>query len=380
MTRFYRYALPLLLLVLLPLSSQAAAPAPCRAWPEWQQFRDHFMDPGGRIVDRAAADRRSTSEGQAYGLFFALVAHDRKAFERILEWTEDNLAQGDLTARLPAWLWGHDGKGAWQVLDANSASDADVWLAYTLAEAGRLWQMPAYSALAELLAARILREESAVLDPYGPALLPGPQGFSPAAGQYRLNPSYLPLPVLQGLATLYPDSDWAALARGSLALLHDSSPHGFAPDWVLHTDGKALRPDPEHGATGSYDAIRVYLWAGMLPDSDARRTELLAHFDAMAQHLARHGTPPLKTDSQRGTAEGVGPTGFSAALLPLLAARSDTELLRQQKLRLAARDPQARTDNYYDQVLLLFSSGWMTQRYRFDASGRLLPERGCKAH
>ncbi|KAG1316525.1 hypothetical protein G6F63_016033 [Rhizopus arrhizus] len=38
--------------------------------------------------------------------------------------------------RLPAWLWGREAKGGWQVLDSNPASDSDLWLAYALLEAG----------------------------------------------------------------------------------------------------------------------------------------------------------------------------------------------------------------------------------------------------
>ena len=78
-------------------------------------------------------------------MFFALVANDHARFDRMLAWTEVNLAQGDLTLHLPAWYWAKDSSGKWKVQDPNSASDADVWMAYTLLEAGRLWNSPRYS-------------------------------------------------------------------------------------------------------------------------------------------------------------------------------------------------------------------------------------------
>jgi endoglucanase len=62
-------------------------------------------------------------------MFFALVANDSGRFEGLLRWTELNLASGDLTAHLPAWLWGKDSQNRCHVLDENSASDADVWMA-----------------------------------------------------------------------------------------------------------------------------------------------------------------------------------------------------------------------------------------------------------
>jgi endoglucanase len=32
----------------------------------------------------------------------------------------------------------------WAVIDTNSASDADIWIAWSLLEAGRLWKHPDY--------------------------------------------------------------------------------------------------------------------------------------------------------------------------------------------------------------------------------------------
>ncbi len=80
-----------------------AAGGECKVWPAWESFRGHFINDSGRVVDPSSG--QTTSEGQSYALFFALAANDRTAFDRILRWTEDNLASGDLTSRLPAWRW-----------------------------------------------------------------------------------------------------------------------------------------------------------------------------------------------------------------------------------------------------------------------------------
>jgi endoglucanase len=152
-------------------------------------------------VGRRPGDRRRLRRfahgigGQAYGLFFALVANDRRTFDTILAWTENNLAQGDLSAHLPAWL-GRAPDGAWRVLDANAASDADLWIAYTLVEAGR-WHERSYPRAA-LLAKRVLDTETASVPGLGLTLLPGPTGFKLANGQWRVNPSYSPPQVIRG--------------------------------------------------------------------------------------------------------------------------------------------------------------------------------------
>ena len=77
-------------------------------WPLWEAYTQRFIDGQGRVIDRSAGDR-TTSEGQAYAMFFALVDDDKAHFGKLLDWTEANLAGGDLTARLPAWSWGKTG-------------------------------------------------------------------------------------------------------------------------------------------------------------------------------------------------------------------------------------------------------------------------------
>ncbi|MFL6704996.1 MAG: glycosyl hydrolase family 8, partial [Paraburkholderia graminis] len=95
--------------------AQSTALAVSADWPAWEQFRRKFVSPDGRVIDVGSDDDRTVSEGQSYGLFFALVANDRASFDRLLHWTENNLAEGDLTAHLPAWLWGRGQDGKWGV-------------------------------------------------------------------------------------------------------------------------------------------------------------------------------------------------------------------------------------------------------------------------
>src|SRR5262245_56480759 len=129
-------------------------------WPLWRSYAARFLDDQVRVIDRDAGDR-TTSEGQAYAMFFSLVANDRSRFDRLLAWSERNLAGGDLGSRLPSWLWGRAPNGEWRVLDANSASDADLWMAYTLLEAGEAWAEPRYRQLGAALAGRIAEQEVA---------------------------------------------------------------------------------------------------------------------------------------------------------------------------------------------------------------------------
>ncbi|MBN8791377.1 MAG: cellulase [Stenotrophomonas nitritireducens] len=349
-------------------------PSACAAagWPAWRVLADSSLSADGRMIDRSQDDLRSTSEGQSYALFFALVDNDQALFDRILGWTANNLAGGDMGKRLPAWLWGRDAKGGWSVLDANPASDSDLWLAYGLLEAGRLWHRPALTRTGQDMLAQVRSTEIVDLPGLGPMLLPGPQGFV-EDGATRVNPSYLPLPLLRRFAAVDRDGPWAALAGNTLELLRQTAPHGFAPDWAAWRDG-AFVADPAKGAVGSYDAIRCYLWAGMLSPRDRLFRAQLQALSGPLRRLRDGGAMWEKVDTRSGAGEGEGGYGFRAALLPYLLAQGERTLA--QALRSSLPTPeQQRSDApaYYAQMLSLFGHGWAEGRYRFAADGQLQP-------
>ncbi|RDI99563.1 cellulase [Dyella solisilvae] len=354
-------------------------------WPDWRQFKQAMVSSDGRVIDASTPQQVTVSEGQAYALFFALVANDRATFDRVLTWTQNNLAQGDLTAHLPAWIWGRldskaakDGAGGkepgWGVLDANPASDADLWIAYSLLEAGRLWCERSYTALGTLLARNILDHETAVLPDLGRTLLPGSVGFHPQDDLWRLNPSYVPLQVIQRMATALPaQAEWKELRGSSKRLVTETAPHGFSPDWVLFRRGHGFLPDEQTKAESAYNAIRVYLWAGTLAQDAPDRAGVLPTFQPLADFVAAHGYPPERVDTQTGTAgSNAGNAGFSAAVAPYLAALGRNDLAQAQTQRtrtLAQQQPLG----YYSSVLALFGLGYLDGLYRFNADGAVVP-------
>lgn len=343
-------------------------------WAHWEAFREHFISEDGRVIDHTS-DARSTSEGQAYGLFFALVADDRELFDLLLSWTENNLAAGDLKSNLPGWLWGQDEDGTWHLLDANSAADADVWMIYALLEAGRLWGEPRYYELAGVMAARVVETEVVELPDLGPMLLPGPSGFVLAEGTWRFNPSYMPLQVLRRLQQAYPDGPWEGIAETTVVLLSASSAHGCAPDWIGYQDGAGFVADPVTGAVGSYDAIRTYLWAAMLHDEEPAKGVLGHRLSALGQHWRAQRTLPPSVKPFEGTfSSDKASVGFFGALLPEVDTWSDAELsaLIRQHIQFERNgDLYGGSPDYYDHNLLLFGLGYAEHRFRFERDGRL---------
>ena len=124
--------------------------ASAHAWPMWDSFKAANIDKSYRVIDYSDERAITTSEGQSYAMFFALVADDRETFDKLLEWTEKNLAKGDITKNLPSWLWGKTNQG-WGIIDSNNATDSDLWIAYDLLEAARIWNVPEYAAKAHAL-------------------------------------------------------------------------------------------------------------------------------------------------------------------------------------------------------------------------------------
>jgi endoglucanase len=366
----------LAVLLVLVGHSQASPAAPV-GWPLWNAFAESFVDAQGRVVDRDAKDR-TTSEGQAYALFFSLVANDRERFDHILEWTVDNLAQGDLTRQLPAWLWGaNSAKAAWSVMDANSASDADLWLAYTLVEAGRLWGSHQLHDLGLAVGRRIEAEEIGQLAGFGPMMVPGKTGFRRVDGA-RVNASYLPPQLVMRMAGEMPEAHWAEVLDGVPAVWRGGTVGGFVSDWTDWQEkrGFSAWAAPGNEPRASYDAIRVYLWAGMLPPRFPNREAFYAPLEAMVKHLRTSDAPPEEVAAD-GALRGTGPLGFSAAVIPLLTSLGETKPLGVQKKRLQQEFNvetrlYGRPARYYDQCLALFSTGWSDNRFRFDENGQLI--------
>ncbi len=379
LSRFGRGSAALFLLACSLLSSGCKA----EPWPLWESYSAKFLDGQGRVINHSANDV-STTEGQAYAMFFALVTDDRIRFTKLLDWTETNMAGGDLTLRLPAWNWGKAQDGSWRVLDANSAGDADLWMAYTLCEAGRLWKVERYRKLGEVLASRVARQELTLVPGLGTTLLPGPDGFHPQPSTWYLNPSYLPPMLLAYFAGKQPQTPWKQ-ALASLPGMLGAGGGGYVMDW-LKADKGTLKPSPTPAAAqesqgdaaplGSYDAIRVYLWMGMANSRTPAVKESLASMRGMAAYLNTHGTPPLRVDPDGKVLDADAPAGFSAAVIPYLHALHLPSLEKAQNDRLqATRDTGSglygRGGEYYDQNLALFATGWAEQRFRFQSDGQL---------
>lgn len=364
--------------VLLLLLVHTACQAARDPWPEWKAYKEAFVSKDGRVIDHSTDDLRTVSEGQAYCLFFALVAADKAAFDQILTWTENNLAQGDLGRNLPAWHWAK-GPNGWGVQDSNSASDADLWLSYTLLEAGRYWSEPRYTQKAKQLGDLILSQESLWVDGLGKALLPGKTGFVQADGSVKLNPSYAPSFVLARLAEAWPDdSRWAEMYLANQQLLLSASRAGLYPDWISYQNG--IPVEDANLTEGDFDAIRVYLWLGISPESDPILGSLKQMVKPFTDAIFKSQSVPLQWNPKAGSrSQDSGPQGFQWALRPLLEMQSREDQGKRAGLKTWKLPDLAALKNvddwraygYYSGALSLFAQGALSGQYAIHQHGKL---------
>jgi endoglucanase len=345
----------------IPCSAEASS---CDgSWPLWQSFVKSYVLPSGRVVD-LSEQAISTSEGQSYAMFSALVANDRVQFDHLLNWTINNLAQGDLKRHLPSWRWGRTNEGGWKVLDINSASDADIWIAYSLFHAAKKWGSNYYKELATAMLRNIAKREVVDLPGVGSMLLPAPYGFSLTSDTWRLNPSYLPVQLLRYFALVDKEGPWNEMAQNTLLMIAATSRKGLVPDWVLYSVNKGFYLDAERGGYTGYDAIRVYMWWTMLSKRDPLYNAIRPYLVEAAQYVQDETHLPERISLLNGIQEGWASSGIEAAWAPFRS------VVFGQKHKIPTSFEVG--DKYYDAVLGLLVYGWLEQRYQFEFNGGLL--------
>ncbi len=252
---------------------------------QWHAFTRFFLTPDGRIFD-SGNENISHSEGQGYGMLFAVAYDDRETFDRIWAWTRLNLQVRE--DALFAWKWTPKSDGRGGTVELNNASDGDLLIAWALYRAFLQWRDPAY-ALAATQILDDLRQTNFVSSEIGLVLLPGTEGF--VHGQrLTLNPSYFIFPAFEDLSHLIFRREMKKLGTSGKVLCADGGFGSFqlSPDWVW-LEGKtfSLPLASDFPPVFGYNAIRVPLhiaWSN--PKSD-----LLAPFVAYWQTVEKSGEP-----------------------------------------------------------------------------------------
>jgi endo-1,4-beta-D-glucanase Y len=329
----------------------------------WESYVARFIA-GGRVID-PGRDGATTSEGQSYALLRAVYADDRATFDAVWTWTEANLQQ---PGGLLAWLYGRRDDGADGVIDAGSASDADVDTALALLLASRRWAEPVYEQAAQRMLAGIWEQETALAGGQR-VLVAGDWARGHDGRPPVVNPSYLAPYAYRIFAEADPGRPWLELVESSYALLEQlhgderfGGPKGLLPTWVgLDPETGALVPaeNVEGAEQFGYDGLRApwrltldWLWY-----RDERAKAALGRFQHLRETLEREGRLAAAYGLDGAPLADHESIAMYAGLTPaLLFSGGDTIAFQVFEQKLAGvyvedgsgaywGDP----DNYYDQ-------------------------------
>lgn len=258
------------LTVALPFLAEGAASAETMSSlfsTYWSSFQKRFLSADGRVID-TGNHGISHSEGQGYGMLFAVHAGDQHIFDKMWEWTQTNLAQPNCTLH----SWKYVPNAAINVPEPNAATDAELMIALALTRASLRWNEPALLQQASQLFTDIRLLLTTQIHGLN-LLLPGQVGFT-YPDHVIINPSYYLFPALQAAAEVDASPQWRRISANGLDVLARAhfGKWQLPPDWVRvsKSDG-TLTPAPGWPPRFSYDAIRVPLylaWGKQLSQAD----------------------------------------------------------------------------------------------------------------
>lgn len=242
----------------------------------YKYYKREFVSKDGRVMDPERKNI-SISEGQSYFLQRAVAANDPKTFDLTYKWTKKHLQRID---KLFSWLWGedkHDKNGKYKVLDRNSASDADVNIAFALILAHERWGDKKYLNEAKPIISSIWRNETKRIGKYR-VLMPG---YAQAKSyKIEINPSYFHPYAFKFFKKYDKWHNWDEIIDSSFYYIMQSSAKtktGLPPNWFLIENGQIVLEDNEK-SDFSYDAVRVfkkYYW-DYIRTGDMRDLKVLA--------------------------------------------------------------------------------------------------------
>ena len=228
------------------------------------RFLARYVTSDGRVI-RHDQGGDIVSEGQAYAMLIAEVAHRPAAFRTIWSWTSTRLGRSD-------GLFASHATGSGRIEDPHSATDADILIALALLSYAGPDRAELHRA-GQRVASAVLEQES-VRVPDG-APLPVAGAWAKATSPPIVNPSYLMPGVFVALAGLTGDERWNQAARGAITLIDDLTGSGrlLPPDWAKLSGGRLVAIANPGGGAGiqySFDAARLPLWFATACSSRAR--------------------------------------------------------------------------------------------------------------
>lgn len=316
---------------------------------EWTQYKTAFIQGDGRVVDKYQ-NGISHSEGQSYGMLISVFYNDKEGFDRIWQWTKNNLqVRHD---NLFAWNWGKRANDKWGVIDYNNATDGDIMISYALLKASVKWHNSGYKAEALKVIEGIRKNLSLDLNDKT-FLLSGYYGFN-KPDVFRINPSYLIFSAFKAFSEVEDKSFWEKIYKDSHYLIERAylGKLKLPPDWIILNKKGDISLDGENGSLFGYEAIRTILYLSW--DSNPKFPDGINEIFRIYEKL---GYIPLYVDLSKNAISGEdAPAGFYA-VYALAAEKAGNHALSQQLFKEAAKKADHEKDSYYSLSLFLLASG-----------------------
>lgn len=315
----------------------------------YDYYKKSFMTEEGRIID-PDKDNITTSEGQSYMLIRSLVMDDKRTFDLVYSWTKNNLQRDD---KLFAWIWGKNKDGKYQILDNNSATDADVDTACSLLLAYERWGGRKYLNEALPIIYSIWDKETKRI---GNHLVLMPGEIQTHSKKVEVNPSYFSPFAFRFFQKYDNLHDWSALIDSSYYYLYkvtDMTATGLPPNWILITgsqedgpnEGQIILEDSPR-SDFSYDSIRVFLrtYLDYIESGEKRALPILKKSKFLVDEWKK--TKNFYVDYQKNgqLRDKVKFTGSIAVLVPVIALYDKTSALGIYKSEVK---PHFQNENYW---------------------------------
>ena len=231
----------------------------------WGRYKQDILEPGTLRALDAHQDNATTSEGQSYTMMRAAWMDDRTTFDAAWKWTKDNMQRDD---KLMSWSFGKIPDGSYGIQTdrggQNTATDADVDIAYALIMASNRWKDDTYLYDAKDIIQSVWEKEVVMINDKPVLVANDIERLNPSS--VVVNPSYFAPYAYRVFAAVDPENDWSALVDNSYTLLFASADAtldkkasvGLTPNWVRvdRTTG-AVTPDVRLDTNYGYDAFRT---------------------------------------------------------------------------------------------------------------------------
>ena len=244
---------------------QASAPSPSASTQAAAaRFLARYVTSDGRVI-RHDQGGDIVSEGQAYAMLLAELARRGPLVRTIWSWTSAHLRRGD---GLFAWHANGDG----QLLNEQSASDADILIAYALLRYRGADQAKLNDA-GRAVAQAVLANESVTQPDGAPLVVAGP--WAKLTSRPIVDPSYLMPSIFVALGRLTGDQRWSRAAAAAITTIAELTDGGrrLPPDWARLSRGRLVPIAEPGGAAGvqyGFDAARLPVWFATACESSAR--------------------------------------------------------------------------------------------------------------